>query len=88
MWRFALREGGRFALGLFGALLMAAAISALSASGPGGFPAAAAGRLLAFVQLDFGASAMSGSSAAQELAARAPVTLTLVFLGAVIAILA
>lgn len=89
MWRFALREGGRFALGLFGALLMAAAISALSAqgAGSGAYLSAAAGRLLDFVRLDFGASAISGLGAAQELAARAPVTLTLVFLGAVIAIL-
>jgi peptide/nickel transport system permease protein len=88
MWRFALREGGRFALGLFGALLMAAAISALSVPGAqaGGFAAAAAERLFAFVSLDFGASTISAAGAAQELAARAPVTLTLVLLGAIIAI--
>ncbi len=88
MWRFALRESGRFVLGLFGALLMAAAISALSsgAHGIAGTFAAIAGRLLAFLQLDFGSSAISGAGAAQELAAHAPVTLTLVTLGLLIAV--
>lgn len=88
MLRFALRESGRFVLGLFGALLMAAAISALSSDdrGVAGTFAATVSRLLAFVQLDFGSSAISGTSAAQELAAHAPVTLTLVTLGLLIAV--
>jgi peptide/nickel transport system permease protein len=89
MWRFALRESGRFVLGLFGALLLAAAISALAdaGSGAGGFAVLTAERLLDFVRLDFGTGAISGTAAAQELAARAPVTLTLLSLGALIAIL-
>lgn len=88
MWRFALRESGRFALGLFGALVMASAISALSMPGDtGGFAAAAAARFLDFVRLDLGTSAISGASAAQELAQHGPATATLVLLGAMIAIL-
>ena len=86
MWRFALRESGRFALGLFGALLMASAISALSVPADG-FAATTAARFLAFVQLDFGTSAISGASAVQELAVHGPATATLVLLGAIIAIL-
>ncbi|HVU19304.1 MAG TPA: ABC transporter permease subunit [Rhizomicrobium sp.] len=40
-----------------------------------------AGRLAAFVRLDFGLSAISGSGAAEELLVRVPVTLTLLLLG-------
>jgi peptide/nickel transport system permease protein len=89
MWRFALRESGRFVLGLFGALLMAAAISSLSADSHGLVAdfAAFGARLLAFGQLDFGTSAISGTGALQELAARAPVTLTLILLGLLVAVL-
>lgn len=89
MWRFALRESGRFALGLLGALLLAAAVSALADSGSGasGFVLRTVRRLLDFVRLDFGTSAISGNSAVQELATRAPMTLTLLSLGALIAIL-
>jgi peptide/nickel transport system permease protein len=89
MWRFALRESGRFALGLFGALLLAAMISALAdgGSGSGGLAVRTVLRLFDFVRLDFGNSAIFGAGAAQDLAARAPVTLTLVLLGAAIAIL-
>jgi ABC-type dipeptide/oligopeptide/nickel transport system permease component len=89
MWRFALRESGQLLLGLFGALLLAAMISALSIAGagdsPGNYIAALGGRLTSFAQLDFGQSAISGNSAVQELATRAPVTLTLVLLGMLIA---
>lgn len=89
MWQFALRESGRFVLGLFGALLMAAAISSLSSDsrGLGAGLAAIAGRLFAFVRMDFGTSAISGAGAMQELAAHAPVTLTLIFLGLLLAVL-
>jgi peptide/nickel transport system permease protein len=89
MVRFALRESGRLVLGLFGALLLAAAIASLSSDnhGLGADLAATAGRLLAFLQLDFGTSAISGASAAQEFAAHAPVTLTLILLGLSVAIL-
>lgn len=89
MWRFALRESGQFVLGLFGALLMAAAIASLSSDrhGLAARLAAIATRLLAFLKLDFGVSAISGAGAAQELAIHAPVTLTLVFLGLSLAII-
>jgi len=89
MWRFALRESGRFALGLLGALLMAAAISALSGAGQGigAFISAMGERLLAFARFDFGASAISGFGAAQEFIGRGPTTLTLVLLGGAIALL-
>jgi peptide/nickel transport system permease protein len=90
MWRFALRESGRFVLGLFGALLMAAAVSALSiphaSQNAGAYLAALAARLFAFVQLDIGPSALSDSGAAQLLATHTPVTLTLLILGLLIAI--
>jgi ABC-type dipeptide/oligopeptide/nickel transport system permease component len=91
MWRVTLRESGRLVLGLFGALLLAAMISALSVAGAGqsidAYFAALGQRLFAFAQLDFGPSAISDNGAAQELAAHAPVTLTLVVLGLVIAFL-
>jgi ABC-type dipeptide/oligopeptide/nickel transport system permease component len=88
MWRFALWESGRFALGLFGALLMASAISALSVpDAAGGFAAAAGERFLAFMRLDLGTSAISGMSAAQELAQHGPATAALLLLGAIVAIL-
>ena len=90
MGRFALQESGRFALGLAGALLMAAAVSALSVAGAGhglaAFLSATAGRLGGFARLDFGTSAISGLGAIQELAARGPVTLTLVLIGICIAV--
>jgi ABC-type dipeptide/oligopeptide/nickel transport system permease component len=89
MRRFALRESGRLALGLLGALLLAAAVSALSLpgahDGARGFLAAMASRLLAYVAFDPGSSAVSGLAAAQELIARGPTTLKLVLQGMVIA---
>jgi peptide/nickel transport system permease protein len=70
---------------------MAAAISAISVagatSGVGSYLVATASRLFAFVRLDFGSSAISSAGVAQELAARAPVTLTILLLGALVAIL-
>jgi ABC-type dipeptide/oligopeptide/nickel transport system permease component len=90
MRRFALEESGRLALGLFGALLLAAVISALSLPGAGegaqAFAVAAAHRLLAFAKADFGVSTISGLGALQELAARGPTTLNLVLLGAGVAL--
>jgi peptide/nickel transport system permease protein len=89
MWRFALRESGRFAFGLLGALLLAAAISALSlpgsGEGPQAFFAAMANRLLAFARADLGSSAISGLGTVHELAARGPTTLNLVLQGAFVA---
>jgi peptide/nickel transport system permease protein len=91
MRRFALEESGRLALGLFGALLLAAAISALSLPGTGNgmqaFAVATAHRLLAFASGDFGISAISGASAFQELAGRGPTTLNLVLIGAAVAMI-
>src|ERR1700742_2096332 len=83
MWRFALRESGRWALALFGALLIASGVSALSdkTDGLAGFAVAMAGRLVAFLRLDF------GQDAAQEFFSRGPVTADLVLFGALIAIL-
>ena len=86
---FALRESGRLAFGLLGALLLAAAVSALSLPGAHegvqGFLAAMASRLLAYATFDLGSSAVSGLGAAQELIARGPTTLTFVLQGIVIA---
>ncbi len=91
MWRFALQESGRLVLGLFGALLLAAMISALSVAGAAqsldSYFAALGHRLFAMVHLDLGPSAMSDNGAAQELAAHAPITLTLVVFGLAIALL-
>jgi ABC-type dipeptide/oligopeptide/nickel transport system permease component len=89
MRRFALEESGRLALGLFGALLLAAAISALSLpgadNGARAFAGAAASRLLAFARADFGVSSISGLGVLRELAARGPTTLNLVLIGAGVA---
>src|SRR5438105_14874131 len=58
MQRFALRESGRLALGLLGALLLAAAVSALSLPGSHegvrGFLSAMASRLLGYGTFDVG----------------------------------
>lgn len=82
---YALRESGRWALALFGALLIAAAVSALSAS-QGSYGAAFAGRLFDFLRLDFGRSAISGLGAAEELAAHGPTTADIVLFGTLIAL--
>jgi peptide/nickel transport system permease protein len=91
MWRYALKESGRWALAVLGALLTAAAVSALSvtgaAGGAGAYGVAIAGRLLAFLTLDFGNSAISGQSVARELASHGPMTADLVGFGALIAVL-
>lgn len=89
MWRYALREGGRWALALLGALLIAAAVAALAAKahGPVAYLGALAGRVVAFLKLDFGTSAISGLGAAQALAAQGPTTANLVLFGFLIAIL-
>jgi peptide/nickel transport system permease protein len=85
MWRYALREGGRWALALAGALLIAVGISALSTA-KGGYGPALAARMLAFLRLDFGTSALSGQSALRELAAHGPTTANLILFGALIAL--
>ena len=91
MWRFGLRRAGRFALGLLGAILMAAVVAAQAAPpGKGGvshFIGTVLSRLGEFVRFDFGSSAITAASAAQEVAQRLPATLELVAAGALIAAL-
>jgi peptide/nickel transport system permease protein len=89
MLRFALHETGRLALGLLGAMLTAAAISALAVTGAtrgtAPFLHAMGVRLIAFLHLQFGQSAMSGLPVMTELGRSLPMTLSLVLTGAVIA---
>ena len=91
MGRLVLREGGRLALELFGALILSTAVSAISVAGRGAsffaFLTSWAGRLVAVARLDLGMSAISGLPVAQDISERAPVTLSLIFLGSLIAVL-
>jgi ABC-type dipeptide/oligopeptide/nickel transport system permease component len=91
MLRFVLREAGRLALGLLGALLMAAAMGALAAPHAGSsitaFLAAWGKAVVGFVRLDFGHSAISGASVPAELGAHLPLTMGLVAEGFVVALL-
>ena len=90
MLRFSALQAGRLALGLLGAILLAAAISAIAAPRAPGlapFLEATGLRLLAFVQLDFGKSAISGLAAADELGRRLPETLALVLAGGGLALM-
>lgn len=82
MWRFALRQAGRFALGLMGAVLFAALVSSLSRPVGGGLLM----RLLAALRFDFGLSAISAGPAWSELSRSFPATLELAGFGAVIAL--
>jgi ABC-type dipeptide/oligopeptide/nickel transport system permease component len=86
MLRFGLRQAAYFALGLLGALLLAAAIAALPA-GRAAFLGAFLQHLLHIVQLDFGASVITGSPATAGFAAQLAATLELVGTGGVIALL-
>lgn len=78
------------ALGLLGALVLALALSALSvpnaAQSPRAFALATLERLLAFLRLDFGTSRITGLPAADMLASHAPVTATLIVLGALVSV--
>lgn len=91
MWRFLFSKAARLALGLLGAVLLAACIAALSAqnarNGAGAYASALLAQLSGFVRFDFGASIISGTSAATDVAARLPVTFELAGLGAVVALL-
>ncbi len=91
MLRFVAREAGRLVLGLLGAVLLAAAISALAVPQAGdgafGFLVAWGRTLAAFLDLDFGHSAMSGNAALDDLKAHLPLTLGLVAEGFVVALL-
>ncbi|HJW42289.1 MAG TPA: ABC transporter permease subunit [Rhizomicrobium sp.] len=91
MLRFVSREAGKLALSLVGAMLLAAAISALAApdAGAGAWHFLVAwGRALdGYAHLDFGHSAMTGAAASDELSQRLPLTLGLVFEGLGIALI-
>lgn len=91
MLRFVLREAGRLVLGLLGAALLAAAISALALPHAGdgalAFLIAWGRTLAAFLNFDFGHSAMSGGAALDELKAHLPLTLGLVAEGFAVALL-
>ena len=90
MLRFAVRQAERLALGLLGAIVLAGAISAIAAPRAPGlapFLGAACLRLWAFAQLDFGASAISGLAAIDELGLRLPATLMLVLAGGGVALI-
>jgi peptide/nickel transport system permease protein len=90
MMDFAARQAGRFALGLLGALLVTAAVSAASmphAHGLGRFLAAIGSRLLSLLHLDFGKSAISGLAAIDDLGRHLPATLALVLAGSGVATL-
>lgn len=82
MWRFGLRQAGRFVLGLAGAFLAAAAVAALPGEGAhtsaSAYLAAWAAHLETFARLDFGMSQVTALPALTELARRLPVTLGLV----------
>jgi ABC-type dipeptide/oligopeptide/nickel transport system permease component len=91
MLNFAARQAAHLALGLVGAALIAALISAIAqpgAHGAGHFLAAALARLLAFARLDFGHSAISGLPALEELGLKLPPTLALLGAGGVLAFIA
>jgi ABC-type dipeptide/oligopeptide/nickel transport system permease component len=90
MLKFAALQAGRLALGLLGATLLAAVISAIAAPrapGLASFLGAAGLRLWAFVQFDFGKSAISGLMAADELGRRLPETMALVLAGGGLALM-
>ncbi|HEV2561416.1 MAG TPA: ABC transporter permease [Rhizomicrobium sp.] len=89
MWRFGLRQGAQLALGLAGAILLAAMVAAAddARAGAGAFLHALLAHLGSFLHLDFGTSTISGESALAELSARLPVTLELAGLGGIVALL-
>jgi peptide/nickel transport system permease protein len=91
MLNFVARQAARSALGLVGAALLAALISAIAVPHARGLLpllAAAGIRFVEFLQLDFGRSAISGLPALEELALHLPATLVLVSAGAGLALAA
>jgi peptide/nickel transport system permease protein len=91
MRRFLAREISRLAVGICGALAVAAAISTIAeprAPGPLPYLELAVSRLLQFAQWDFGQSAISGLPVLNELAAKIPPTLLLVLAGGAVALAA
>jgi peptide/nickel transport system permease protein len=90
IWGYAGRQAGRFALGLAGAFLLAAAVAALSVPGArGGWSAylgAFAAQLGHIFHLRFGLSAVTAMPVAAEIARALPVTFELVGAGLVVAL--
>ena len=86
MLRFVLLQLGKLVLWLAGALLAAAALSALAAPhGLRDFPGAFLPRLLGYAHLNFGSSSVDGVPAMQTVMAGLPQTLDLLAWGALIA---
>jgi peptide/nickel transport system permease protein len=84
MQRFIARQTVRLVVGVLGAVLVAAAISAAGeayARNLPGYLSAFSVHLLQFARLDFGVSAVSATPALQELAQNLPLTLILVGMG-------
>jgi len=91
MRSFLARQAVRLVVGVLGAVVVAAVISAIGVPrghGLWGFLLAVAGRLAHFAQGDLGQSAISGQPAWQELGERIPSTLKLVAEGAGLALVA
>jgi peptide/nickel transport system permease protein len=91
MRSFVVRQAVRLVVGISGAVVGAAAISAIGeprAHGFGPFLEAAAARLGHFVQGDFGQSVISGLPVMDVLASRMPSTLLMVLAGAALALIA
>jgi peptide/nickel transport system permease protein len=89
MWRFGLRQAGRLALGLLGAIILAALVSALSDAGRAhgsSYAGAVLAHLLSMGRFNFGASTISDVPAWTELSRRLPATLELLGFGALIAV--
>jgi len=88
MLRFGLKQAGRLALGLLGAIVLAALVAAAGSHAPGlsAYANIVVARLVAFGHLDFGTSAITANPAWDDLARRLPVTLELLGFGAVVAV--
>ena len=87
MWRFGLEAALRLVLGLFGAVVLSAAVASLAAGHSGGFLAPVASHFTAILHFDFGPSRVTGLPAASELLSRLPATAELLVVGAVVAFL-
>jgi peptide/nickel transport system permease protein len=89
MWRFGLRQAGRLALGLLGAVLLAALVSAVGGhrTGLAAYAGDVSQRLMAMGRLDFGFSTVSAAPASSDLVRRLPATLELVGFGALISVI-
>src|SRR3974390_127547 len=87
MLRFGLKQVGRLLLGLLGAALLAACVSAVAGTHHKSLAGRLFERLTLIASLDFGQSAVSARSAWADLAQCLPVTLELVGLGGLLGIL-